>query len=118
MILLAGPHSSASLNPAVSISQTVLALGPLKNRVADSQFWHVYMMGPFAGAMFAGFASWAHHSALENFGLMPLSQRTWSLKEEMELTSRPNPCSKRKRKQSGHTDLLATRQQNIVHANP
>jgi len=68
MILLAGPHSSASLNPAVSISQTVLALGPLKNRVADSQFWHVYMMGPFAGAMFAGFASWAHHSALENFG--------------------------------------------------
>jgi len=26
------------------------------------------MMGPFAGAMFAGFASWAHHSALENFG--------------------------------------------------
>ena len=26
------------------------------------------MMGPFTGAMAAGFASWAHSSALENFG--------------------------------------------------
>lgn len=26
------------------------------------------MMGPFAGAAFAGFASWAHSAALEAFG--------------------------------------------------
>jgi len=26
------------------------------------------MAGPFAGALFAGFASWAHSAALESFG--------------------------------------------------
>lgn len=26
------------------------------------------MMGPFAGALVAGFASWAHSAALESFG--------------------------------------------------
>lgn len=68
MILMAGPHSSASLNPAVSICQTVLSSGPLKDVNRDKIFWNVYMAGPFTGALFAGIASWAHSAVLESFG--------------------------------------------------
>lgn len=64
MIMMAGPHTSASLNPAVSISQTLLELGPLKEQVADAIFWNVYMAGPFTGALLAGFASWGHSFVL------------------------------------------------------
>jgi aquaporin Z len=68
MIMFAGPHTGASINPAVSIAQTVMAKTFLNEDVSAKYFWVVYMMGPFIGAMLAGVASWMHATALRDHG--------------------------------------------------
>ena len=68
MIMFACPHTSASLNPAVSISQTILDNALLNANSSGEFFWDVYMLGPFLGAIAAGFFSWAHAAALAEHG--------------------------------------------------
>ena len=63
MIFVAGPHSGASLNPAVSV-----ALHALKSQIMKAGTHHymmsVYLCGPLLGAIGAGFFSWAHRFML------------------------------------------------------
>lgn len=64
MIFVAGPHSGASLNPAVSV-----ALHCLKNQILDDKHqqhyvFKVYLLGPAMGAVGAGIFSWAHRAML------------------------------------------------------
>lgn len=66
MILVCGPHSGASLNPAVSISQTTLDVDFLKVRASSDDFWRVYMLGPIIGATVSGLCSWGHAAALRD----------------------------------------------------
>lgn len=66
MHLVAGPWSSASINPAVSISQYILMKSRLDIEMGDS-FWTVYMLGPILGGLLAGFFSWAHSYLILNF---------------------------------------------------
>lgn len=67
MIMFAGPITSASINPAVSISQTVLSESVLQQDGFMKSFWCVYMLGPIAGGVFAGLFSWAHAYALDSW---------------------------------------------------
>jgi len=63
MIFVAGPHSGASLNPAVSF-----ALHVLKSQIMKSSHHYmaeVYIVGPLFGAVCAGLFSWAHRYMLE-----------------------------------------------------
>jgi glycerol uptake facilitator-like aquaporin len=63
MIFVAGPHSGASLNPAVSV-----ALHCLKSQIMKAGTHHymfsVYLVGPLIGAVGAGLFSWAHRCML------------------------------------------------------
>jgi len=68
MILVAGPHTGASINPAVSICQTFLASHVLGEAHQTDDFLRVYMAGPLLGAILAGFFSIAHAHALEYYG--------------------------------------------------
>ena len=67
MIITAGPHSGAALNPAVSISQQLLANGILNLSGYTLSFWRIYMMGPILGGLLAGFFSVLHSNALSNW---------------------------------------------------
>lgn len=66
MILVCGSHSGASLNPAVSVSQTVLDVDFLQVRAANEDFWRVYILGPLLGAAISGLCSWGHAAALRD----------------------------------------------------
>ena len=68
MILFAGPHTSASLNPAVSIAVIFLDTELLDNSNADDLFWKVYFFGPVMGAGVAGLFSLLHAACLEAQG--------------------------------------------------
>lgn len=62
MIFVAGPHSGASLNPAVSV-----ALHCLKSQIMKSGHHYmasVYLLGPFIGSIVAGLASLIHRNLL------------------------------------------------------
>lgn len=65
-ITMAGPHTSASLNPAVS-----LALGYLNGVIGATlnahTFWTIYMVGPFVGGALAGLFSLLHGYALKTY---------------------------------------------------
>lgn len=65
MILVCGPHTSASLNPAVSVAQTVLDIG-LIGKDDTQDFFRVYVLGPILGAIVAGLFSWGHSVMLQN----------------------------------------------------
>lgn len=69
MIVFAGPITSASINPAVSISQTVLSESVLNQDGFMKTFWCVYMLGPISGGILAGLFSWVHSSALEGWAV-------------------------------------------------
>lgn len=64
MIFVAGPHSGASLNPAVSV-----ALSTLKHQIEKKGLhptvFRVYLLGPFIGAICAGLFSLAHRCMLK-----------------------------------------------------
>ena len=64
MCTVAGPKTGASLNPAVSIAQTVLASKLLNEDGFSEEFVRVYMVGPILGALIAGFFFWSHATAL------------------------------------------------------
>lgn len=66
MIFVAGPHTGASINPAVSIAQQILGESKLGTELGTA-FWRVYMAGPICGSLFAGFISWAHRYFLLNY---------------------------------------------------
>lgn len=68
MILMAGPSTGASLNPAVSYAQTQLEVKFMKARSTNDDFWRVYIFGPIGGAVFAGLCSMGHGSALADYG--------------------------------------------------
>jgi len=70
MILLAGPSTGASLNPAISYAQTELEFKFMEARAANDDFWRVYIFGPLAGAVVAGLCSMGHTAALEDHGPM------------------------------------------------
>jgi len=63
MIFVAGPHSGASLNPAVSIALHCLK-GQIMKAGTHEYYLKVYLVGPFLGAVCAGLFSWAHRSML------------------------------------------------------
>jgi len=90
MILMSGPHTSGSLNPAVSISLTMLENGPLKDINRDVVFWNVYMAGPFTGALFAGIASWVHSAVLEAFGPDAVKEEVKQNEPEVKKTPADN----------------------------
>ena len=64
MIFVAGPHSGASLNPAVSV-----ALSTLKHQIEKKGLhptvFRIYLLGPIIGSICAGFFSWAHRCMLK-----------------------------------------------------
>lgn len=60
MIWVSGGHTGASMNPAVSIAQHTLAARLLEIPNWDDGIMGVYVCGPLAGAVAAGFYSWAH----------------------------------------------------------
>lgn len=66
MLTIAGPHTGASINPAVSISQTVLATRVLGENGFTEDFFRVYILGPVGGAFIAGFFFWFHGANLDN----------------------------------------------------
>lgn len=66
MHLVAGEWTSASINPAVSISQYILMKSRLNKDIGDA-FWTVYMLGPLLGGLFAGLFSWAHSYLILNY---------------------------------------------------
>lgn len=68
MILAAGPHTSASLNPAFSLAQTVLVKGYIGEDRFEDNFWRVYLLGPVLGGIGAGLCSWLHSAAMKNYG--------------------------------------------------
>jgi len=68
MILFAGKHTGASINPAVSVSQTVLASQVLGEYGYSNDLWSVYLCGPVMGGTIAGVLSWVHASVLRDFG--------------------------------------------------
>lgn len=86
MIMFAGPHTGASINPSVSIAQTVMAQRYLEENTSANYFWTVYMFGPFSGAALSGIASWLHANALRDHG--PLAE-----KEDDEETAPMLPAS-------------------------
>lgn len=63
MIFVAGPHSGASLNPAVSIALHCLK-GQIMKAGTHEYYLKVYLVGPLLGAICAGLFSWAHRSML------------------------------------------------------
>lgn len=63
MIFVAGPHSGASLNPAVSIALHALK-GQIMKAGTHEYYLKVYLVGPFLGAVGAGLFSWAHRAML------------------------------------------------------
>merc|ERR1711981_1436790 len=63
MIAVAGPHSGASLNPAVSVALHVLKDQVLKRSVIKNTF-RIYFLGPILGAVVAGLFSWGHRAML------------------------------------------------------
>jgi aquaporin Z len=89
MIMFAGPHTGASINPAVSIAQTVMAKTFLQESVSARYFWVVYMMGPFVGAMFAGVASWLHATALRDHGPLECAAKESVQKNEDDPEKKP-----------------------------
>jgi len=68
MILLAGPTTGASLNPAISYAQTELEVKFMEARAENDDFWRVYIFGPLCGAVLAGFCSMGHSAALADHG--------------------------------------------------
>ena len=72
MLRIAGPHTGASINPAVSISQTVLASRVLGESGFTENFFRVYILGPIGGAFIAGFFFWFHGGNLENHAGKPI----------------------------------------------
>jgi len=68
MILFSGPRTGASMNPAVSISQTVLASYILGEHGYTANLWSVYLAGPVSGGVIAGLLSWVHASMLRDHG--------------------------------------------------
>jgi len=75
MILFSGAHTGASINPAVSISQTVLASYVLGEHGYKDNLWKVYLMGPTLGGVFAGLISWVHGAALRDHGPLTLAEK-------------------------------------------
>jgi len=73
-ILVAGPHTSASLNPAVSIAQTVLVKKFLDQHHFHTFFFRIYILGPVFGAILAGLMSWANNAGLKNHGPADLAE--------------------------------------------
>merc|ERR1712079_878329 len=83
MILLAGPHTSASLNPAVSICLTVLDVKYFNDASAKGNFMRVYMAGPILGAVLAGFFSILNRSCLKNHTPPPPSEHELEMREKL-----------------------------------
>lgn len=74
MVLAAGSHTSASLNPAVSIALTELDAAFLKIDTDSDVFWRVYIFGPLLGAAVAGVCSIGHSAALEEHGPQTMAE--------------------------------------------
>ena len=68
MVMFAGPHTGASINPAVSMALNVVWSEIFAEPDHQGFFWGVYMMGPLLGAIIAGVLSWIHAMALDSHG--------------------------------------------------
>lgn len=64
MMLIAGAHSGALINPAMSISQFIF--GETQS-VENDHFWGTYMLCPILGGILAGFYARAHCWMLSHF---------------------------------------------------
>lgn len=67
MIYVSGGHTGASMNPAVSLAQHVLAVNILEMPNFKDGVLSVYIMGPILGGVAAGFYSWAHGWFIERY---------------------------------------------------
>jgi aquaporin Z len=68
VLMIAGPRTGGSINPAVSLSQNILKFrdnADLKHDINDP-FWGVYMLGPYIGGTVAGLLSLLHRYAIVN----------------------------------------------------
>jgi len=83
MIMAAGEHTSASLNPAVSIAMTELDVAFLSLKTSSENFWCIYISGPILGAVISGLCSWGHAAALENHGPMTMAEKEAEEKEPL-----------------------------------
>jgi len=64
VVTIAGPISGGSINPAVSISQTVLSQSLLGKEGFTEENVRIYLCGPIFGALIAGFFFWNHATVL------------------------------------------------------
>ena len=74
MILTMGGISGASLNPAVSISQTWLVQNIIGVSGYSLSFWRIYMFGPILGGILAGLFSLVHGAALDNWAGLQIEE--------------------------------------------
>jgi glycerol uptake facilitator protein len=60
MIFIAGPHTGGCFNPAVGVSQTVLAVTQLDDGTIVADYTWIYICAPFLGGFTAGLAALMH----------------------------------------------------------
>lgn len=60
MIKVCGPHTGASLNPAVAVANHNLTMKLFDSKTVHDDSFKVYILGGILGGVIAGFASWAH----------------------------------------------------------